>query len=73
MTQRQHAPCRFRRHDFANGACMIELMRDGRTFGVIRRGSFDKPFGFTKPEVVRPLSTTFDDDLVQCLRRNGRH
>jgi len=42
MTQRQ--PCRFRRHDFGNGACMIELMRDGRTFGVIRRGSFDKPF-----------------------------
>ncbi|MBV8096086.1 MAG: hypothetical protein JO110_23210 [Acetobacteraceae bacterium] len=72
MTQRQ--PCRFRRHDFGNGACMIELMRDGRTFGVIRRGSFDKPFDIgAKPEVFRSMAATIDDDLGRCLARRPRH
>ena len=72
MTQR--TPCRFRRHDFGNGAIQIELIRDERVFGVIRRGSFDKPFDIgARPAIFRSLSTTIDDNLAQCLKRAGRH
>jgi hypothetical protein len=65
-------PCRFRRHDLRAGAVVIELVRNGRIIGVIRRGSFHEAFRIERWDTSLPdLWADQGDDLERCTKRAG--